>query len=106
MILAVELLNPSTARLSWAAVTGATLYDLYRSTSPYFSTGGMPWQTVSAPTVQYDFTDGIGDDFMNYYFKGKARNASQQSPESNIVGEFDFDSAGSSTMKIRIMETE
>ena len=106
MILAIELLNPNTARLSWVAVTGATIYDLYRNTSPYFSTGGMPWQTVSSPSVQYDFSDGIGDGSVNYYFKGKARNASQQSPESNTVGEFDFDSDGSSAIKIRIIATD
>ena len=106
MILAIELLSPSTAHLSWGAVAGATLYDIYRSTSPYFTTGGMPWQTVSAPSVQYDFSDGIGDDSVNYYFKGRARNASQQSPESNTVGEFDFDSDGSSAMKLQVIETD
>jgi hypothetical protein len=89
MVLAITLVSSPTARLSWDAVALATAYDLYRSTSAYFTASGSPWQTVSAPTVQYDFTDGIGDASLTYYFKGKARNAAQSSPESNTVGEFE-----------------
>ncbi len=89
MVLAITLLNPTTARLSWAAVTGATFYDLYRSTNAFFTPLGAPWQTVAAPATQFDFTAGIGDPSTNYYFRGIARNASQASPASNTVGEFD-----------------
>ncbi|MBN1424408.1 hypothetical protein JXA88_07620 [Candidatus Fermentibacteria bacterium] len=91
MVLAIHLLNPTSARLSWAAVTGATLYELYRSTTPYFAATGAAWQTVAAPTTQQDFAAGIGDQATNYFFKGIARNATQTSPESNTVGEIDFD---------------
>jgi hypothetical protein len=90
MVLAIELLNATTARLSWNTVAGATHYDLYRSTIPYLGTGGSVWQTVAAPTTQRNFTSGIGNPSTNYYFRGIARNASQVSPASNIVGEFDF----------------
>ena len=96
MVLDIDLLNPTTARLSWSGVTGATYYDLYRSTSAYFSAVGSPWQTVAHPTTYLDFTTGIGNATTNYFFKGKARNASQTSPESNTVGEFDRDSASTS----------
>ncbi len=51
MVLAITLVSSSTARLSWDAVAMATAYDLYRSTSAYFTATGSPWQTVSAPTV-------------------------------------------------------
>jgi hypothetical protein len=96
MVLDIDRLNATTARLSWSAVTGATYYDLYRSPSAYFSAVGSPWQTVAHPTTYLDFTAGIGNTSTNYFFKGKARNASQTSPESNAVGEFDRDSASTS----------
>lgn len=96
MVLDINLLNPTTARLSWGSVAGATYYDLYRSGSAYFSASGSPWQTVAHPTTYLDFTAGIGSTSTNYFFKGKARNASQTSPESNTVGEFDRNSAGRS----------
>ena len=90
MVLNIERLSTTTARLSWTAINGATYYDLYRSTTPYFTASGSPWQTLAHPAVQYSFTDGIGNTSLNYFFIGKARNASQISSESNIVGEFDF----------------
>lgn len=90
MVLAIELLNATTGRLSWNTVAGATHYDLYRSTNAYLGTGGTVWQTVAAPTTQRNFTSGIGNPSTNYYFRGIARNVSQVSPASNIVGEFDF----------------
>jgi len=90
MVLAITLLNPTTARLSWAAVTSATFYDLYRSTTPFFNPSGAAWQTIASPTIQYDFTGGIGNTATNYYFRGVARNASQTAPASNTVGEYDF----------------
>jgi hypothetical protein len=91
MVLDIELINANTARVSWLPVTGATHYDLYRSAIAYFSGSGSPWQTVAAPTTHLDFTDGIGDADTNYYFLGRARSATQTSPPSNVVGEFDFD---------------
>jgi len=91
MVLDIELINANTARVWWLAITGATDYDLYRSSAAFFSGSGPPWQRVAAPTTQLDFSDGIGDTNTNYYFLGKARSATQTSPESNIVGEFDFD---------------
>jgi hypothetical protein len=90
MVLAIELLNATTGRLSWNAVAGATHYDLYRSSTAYLAASGTPWQTVAAPTTHRDFTGGIGNTATNYFFRGKARNTTQTSPASNIVGEFDF----------------
>jgi hypothetical protein len=105
MVLDIDLISSTTARLSWGAVTGATYYDLYRSPSAYFSAVGSPWQTVSHPTTHLDFTAGIGNATTNYFFKGKARNASQTSPESNTVGEFDRSSASfSSDMPLQSVE--
>ncbi len=90
MALEIELLNSTTARLSWSRVTGATQYTLYRQMTPYFSAGGAPWRTVAAPTTYTDFTDGLGDPGTNYFFIGIASNAAQTSSESNTVGEFDL----------------
>lgn len=90
MVLAATLLNPTTMRLSWAAVTGATHYDIYRSMTPFFSATGPSWVTVTAPGTDVDTSVGVGDPNENFYYLGIARNASQSSPESNRVGEFDF----------------
>jgi hypothetical protein len=106
MLLAIELISPTTARLSWTAVVGATFYDLYRSSGPYFSASGSPWQTVAAPTTQHDFTDGIGDSNTNYFFKGIAKNVSQTSPESNTVGEFDVSTNDSPSVSLRVRDPQ
>lgn len=90
MLLAITLLNPTSARLSWAAVTGATFYDLYRSSTAFFNASGTPWRTVASPATSSDFAAGIGDAATNYFFRGIARNASQISPQSNVAGEFDY----------------
>ncbi|MBN1426483.1 hypothetical protein JXA88_18190 [Candidatus Fermentibacteria bacterium] len=90
MVLAITLLNPTAARLSWATVTGATFYDLYRSTTAFFNASGAPWRTVAAPATSSDFAAGIGDVATNYFFRGIARNATQLSPQSNVAGEFDY----------------
>jgi hypothetical protein len=90
MVLSIALLNASTARLSWYDVPGATFYDLYRSSVPYFHATGPVWQTVADPTTYLDFTAGIGNPNANWTYIGIARNATQESPESNIVGEFDY----------------
>jgi hypothetical protein len=90
MLLAIALINPTAARLSWAVVAGATFYDLYRSPTAFFNASGAPWRTVAAPATSSDFAAGIGDVATNYFFRGIARNASQSSPQSNVVGEFDY----------------
>ncbi len=90
MVLDIELISATTARISWPVVSDATHYDLYRSPTPYFHASGAPWQIVTHPTAHRDFTGGIGNSSTNYFFLGKARNATQESVESNIVGEFDY----------------
>ena len=90
MVLDIDRISPSTVRLSWQNVVGATSYDLYRNTTPFFNASGSPWQTVSAPTTQLNFSAGVGNPNVNYFFIGIARNASQTSQESNRVGEFDY----------------
>jgi len=91
MSLSITLLNPSTAQIYWDAVDGATFYDLYRNQTPYFTAGGSPWVTVAAPTTHRNFSGGIGNDAANYFFRGIARNATDTSPQSNTVGEIDYD---------------
>jgi fibronectin type 3 domain-containing protein len=91
MIMAIQRVNTTTARLSWSAVTGATHYCLYRSQSPHFNASALAWRTVTAPTLYYDFSAGVGDPSTNYYFLGVARNATESSPVSNTVGEMDYE---------------
>ncbi|MBN1423820.1 FG-GAP repeat protein [Candidatus Fermentibacteria bacterium] len=91
MELHLELLSPSSARLWWNSIPGATAYHLHRNTVPYFHAGAAtPWMVVLAPATQYTFGTGIGDPSVNYYYRGVAGAAGQVSPESNIVGETDF----------------
>ena len=91
MVMAIQRVNTTTARLSWSAVTGATHYCLYRSQSPHFNASALAWRTVTAPTLYYDFSAGVGDPSTNYYFLGVARNATESSPVSNTVGEMDYE---------------
>jgi hypothetical protein len=91
MTMAVLRLSDIWARLSWEPVPGASAYYLYRSATPYFDPGAAsPWRTVQPPATYTDFADGVGNPSTNYFFAGKAYNAGQMSPNSNIVGEFDF----------------
>lgn len=90
MILEAKRLDPTTGRISWELLFSAEYYDLYRSTVPFFSAEGVAWQTLPSWQTSYDFTCGIGQESVNYYFRAKARNATTTSNPSNIVGEFDF----------------
>ena len=90
MTLEIAMAGESDARISWNAINGATFYDIYRSTIPYFESTGSPWQTIAAPITEVTFSSGVGDPNNNYFFIGIARNASQSSSDSNIVGEYDY----------------
>jgi hypothetical protein len=95
MVLDIELISATTGRISWDPVANALYYDLYRSTTPYFTSAtGMFWVTVNHPTTYRDFTSGIGNTATNYFFLGVARNDAETASNSNIVGEFDFGSTG------------
>jgi hypothetical protein len=96
MVLDIDLINSTTARISWNAVVEALYYDLYWSTTPYFTSAtGTFWVTVNHPTTYRDFSFGIGDTATNYYFTGVARNDTETASDSNIVGEFDFGTSAS-----------
>ena len=43
--------------VSWSEVTGATVYNIYRSTDPYFAIGGAPYATV--PTAGFADTGAV-----------------------------------------------
>ncbi len=90
MQLDIQLLSPALARLSWAPVPNAAVYEIWRSLSPWPSLQGRPWQMVNAPATTLDITEGIGNPSSNYFYVGRARNGAVVSPLSNIVGEVDF----------------
>lgn len=74
--------------LSWAAVSGATSYNIYRGTDPFFT-----------PTTSYDSTNditwtdpnAIGDSSTNYHYIVKPVNACGESSTIYRLGEFDFE---------------
>ncbi len=89
MVLDLYLISATTYRIDWGAIAGATHYDLYQSTIPFFNAGSV-WRTVTAPDTHTNTTWGVGNTNTNYFYLGKARNATDTSPESNIVGEMDY----------------
>jgi hypothetical protein len=91
--LSIVRLNPSTCRLSWYSVPGATSYRLYRGTAGFFLPIS-PWHTVSAPGTYYDFSIGVGNPATNYFFLCRTLGNGGESEDSNRVGEFDYDAAG------------
>lgn len=73
--------------LSWTAASGATSFNVYRGTTPYF-TPGLPYTT----TGSLNFTDSnvIGDPALNHYYRVGALNTFGETLCANRVGEFDF----------------
>ncbi len=90
-MLRIRVVGSASARLWWYPVPAATHYDVYRSTAPYAFNHGTPWSTVLAPVTHVDFTEGIGDTAVDYFFTARVRNATQVSEGSNVVGEVDFE---------------
>jgi hypothetical protein len=90
MVLSLDLISATAAQLSWIEVVGATHYDFYRDDVAYVAPGPFPWQTVEAPTQILIIDEGVGDPSVNYYYIGRARNTSQSSAPSNIVGDHEF----------------
>jgi len=88
----ISMLNASDARLSWAAVTGAETYNIYRDPAPYFTPAPPPYDTVDAPNTSYDDIGAIGDWTVNhYYVLTISCSAAMEGDISNRVGEFDFE---------------
>ena len=81
----------SHAFLSWTDVDGTAGYEIWRSTSPYF-TPGEPNTTL----LQEQMHGAYGDDWRigngtNDFYRVRATNAcGDYSPESNVTGEFEF----------------
>jgi len=73
--------------LHWVAATGATSYNIYRDTTPFFD-----------PTTSYDSTSdttwddpaAVGDPATNYYYIVKPVNDCGESNAIYRLGEFDF----------------
>ncbi len=84
----IEILNPTTPRLSWTAVSGVDGYNIYRDTYAYF-TPDLPYDTVTTP--EYDDDDALGDIADNYFYVIRSACVNGfESDISNRVGEFDY----------------
>jgi hypothetical protein len=74
-------------KLDWA--DGPADYRVYRSTSPYFRSDFR--LLAGTPTLSEFSDDSLGDTATNYtYIVRNADAAGNLSPDSNLVGEFDF----------------
>jgi hypothetical protein len=72
--------------LNWTASSGATGYNIYRDTTPYFAPG-VPYATTGALT--YTDVGVVGDPNVNHYYLVSAFNAMGETFCANRVGEFD-----------------
>jgi hypothetical protein len=70
--------------LTWTASAGATSYNIYRGTTPYF-VGGL-----YASTALLTYTDIGAVGMPNHYYRVEATNAGGQVFCANRVGEFTF----------------
>jgi hypothetical protein len=87
----IARLDASDAQLTWS---GADVYDVWRSTDPYFDAGD-PGSLQIGDDVTSPFTASgvLGAPAVNYYFIVLAQDACGASGPSNRTGEFDFDLA-------------
>jgi len=73
--------------LGWAAVTGATGYNIYRDTTPYF-TPDNPYANTNNTT--WTDTGVVGDHTINYYYIVLPINSCGVDNTIFRIGEFDF----------------
>jgi hypothetical protein len=79
----------NNAVLSWSASPGATGYNVYRGTTPYFTpTICTPYATTT--TTTYTDVGAIGNPATNYYYVVTAMTAQGEVRYGNRVGEFDY----------------
>jgi len=87
--LSISKLTATDARLSWTATPGASTYELYRDSAPYFNPANPPYQSL--PGLSFDDLGALGDVNTNHYYVVKATYANgSQSERSNRVGEYDY----------------
>ncbi|WP_434042658.1 MULTISPECIES: cellulose binding domain-containing protein [Sorangium] len=79
--LAATASGPSAISLSWSASSGATSYNVYRSTTPGFTPGTGNRIASSVPGTSYNST-GLSAS-TTYYYKVTASNAAGESVASN-----------------------
>ena len=87
---AIEILNPTTPRLSWTAVSGVDGYNVYRDTYAYF-TPDLPYAEDVTDNF-FDDEDALGGVEDNYFYVIRsACDNGFESANANRVGEFDFE---------------
>jgi hypothetical protein len=90
-------LQLAQVRLDWQPVGAeVTLYEIWRSTAPYFAPGGAGAErpgtvTPGASSLSWSGAAGVGDPGVNYTYRVRSLNAlSQTVGISQAVAEFDF----------------
>ncbi len=98
LVLTGTLTSPTVLTLSWSPPQGSvSSYRIYRSTTPHF----LPTPSGLLATVPFcqssyhaHLGNAAGNPGLNYFFRVTWVNTQQvESPPSNAVGEFDFDTA-------------
>ena len=81
----------SAVTLSWAAASGATAYEVWRGTTPYFTPGASGSVKATTTTAtSYSDPGRSGDPATNYYYLIIATASGCPLGVSQRVGEFDF----------------
>ena len=85
------MLAGANVQLTWPPVAGASEYEVWRSTSPYFSPGDSASEKIAEQTGT-SFVDAgkIGDVRTNWYYQILATDGSCPVGVSQRLGEFDF----------------
>lgn len=79
----------STVTLSWTAASGATSYNIYRDTTPFFAPT-TSYRSTTSTTWDDPEANAIGDPATNYYYIVKPVNGCGESSTLYRLGAFDF----------------
>ena len=86
--LVITAVSPSNAELSWEAPGPSCTYDIFESTTPYFTPAGSPDYTTGS--LMQLLTGKLGNTSTNYFYINRATCDALGTTTSNEVGEFDF----------------
>jgi PKD repeat protein len=76
--------------LSWTDNPNNCGYEIYESTSPYFTASGVPYQVLPAGSTSSMMTGVLGDVNNNYHYIVRALGCASTFADSKTIGEFDF----------------
>ena len=89
-LIEIAATGAADVRLSWNSYLWYNEFQVWRSTTPYFTPGDTPYDTVSVSPWQSDDAGARGDSAVNHFYLVTDELSGGASSTSNEVGEFDF----------------